>query len=211
MNIRHAYAGLVMTSLSFGNANAALIALEYGSSVDNSSQEATFFIRFNEAPDFYAVDSVGRQADSFQYYIDVDAASSTPHQNIVESIVRGGEIHLDGDIRIRDRYGYDGTDQNSGGWGPIVGSVPYTLSGTLLSFTTPWSFLMDDDGVFTYQLLLTEYGGMTDIVYGLSGENYQVTPPPPPPPPQIPLPAAAWLFLSGLVGIFTIAKRKKCA
>lgn len=199
------YVGLVTASFAFGNVsnvNAALVALEYGSTVDNLSQEVTFFIKFNEAPDFFTVDSFGRQAGEFQYYIDADALDSTPHQNHVESIVRGGEIHLDGDIRIRDRYGYDGTDTNSGGWGPILGSVPYTLSGTLLSFTTPWSLLKDDDGIFTYQLLLTEYGSTSDLVYGLSGESYLQ-------PSPVPLPAAIWLFVSGLAGFFAMVKIKK--
>lgn len=187
-----------MTLCFFGNANASLLALEWGSSINKSSQEVTFSIRFNKAPDFYTVDSFGRQADAFQYYVDVDALSSKPNQNQVESIVRGGEIHVNGDIRIRDRYGYDGTDLNSGGWGPILGTVPYTLSDTLLSFTTPLSYLKDDDGVFTYQLLLTEYGATSHLVYGRSGEHS-----------VIPLPPAIWLFGSGLIGLVGMAKIKK--
>jgi len=198
------FAMLVMV-LTAGNVSAALIALEYGSTVDNSNHEVTFFIKFNNEPDFFTVDGAGRQADSFQYYVDVDALSSTPEQNNAESIVRGEEIHLYGEIKIRDRYGNDGTDPNSGGWGPILGSLPYILSGDLLSFTAPWSFLKDDDGVFTYQLLLTEYGGMTDMVYGLSGKNYShVT-------SAVPLPAAVWFLLPGLAGIFVTVKGRKYA
>ncbi len=186
------------------NSYAALIKLEYGSANNYASQETTFFITFNEAPDFFTLDGANRQADSFQYYIDTDASDPTPGNN-VESVIRGSEIHIDGDIRIRDRYGYDGTDLDSGGWGPILGSVSYSLSGSTLSFTTPWAFMNEDDGIFTYQLLLTEYGGLSNVVYGLSGESYVITTPP---PSSVPLPTSLLLMFSGLITLLGFVRKQ---
>jgi hypothetical protein len=187
------------------NASAALVAVEYSSTIDTLNEEATFSIEFNRAPDFFTLDGFGRQADSFQYYIDVDATVGTVGEIrfIAGIIVRGGEIHLEGDIRVRDREGDGGV--NSGGWGPIRGSVPFQLTGNILTFTSPWT-LINDDGVFSYALLLTEYGGLTDFVFGLSGESYPAVPPPPPPPP-VPIPGAVWLFGSAL-GLLAWMRRK---
>lgn len=208
MNIRLALRSAVSVLLlfAFSNVNAALIALEYGSTVDYSNQEVTFSINFNQIPDFFTADSAGRQAAAFQYYIDAEGLDPTPGRDAaastVDSIISGGEIHLGGDLRIRDRYGNDGTDPDSG-WGPILGSVPYSLSGTTVSFTTPWSFLKDDDGIFTYQLLLTEYGQLFSelgVTYGRSGESY--------PPNTVPIPSTIGLAILGLIALLAIRRKQ---
>lgn len=200
-------AALILSLFAFSSVNAELIALEYGSTVDHLNQEVTFFINFNKTPDFFTTDSVGRQAASFQFYIDADGLDPTPGRDAaastVESIVRGEEIHVAGDLRIRDRYNYDGTDPNSGGWGPILGIVPYSRLGTIVSFTTPWSFLKDDDGVFTYQLLVLEYGGgLSDfsIEYGVSGKSYS--------PNNVPIPSTVWLTISGLLSLLAVRTKQ---
>lgn len=76
-------------------------------------------MQFNRLPDFFTVDALERQADSFQYYI---GFQSFPLN--FESLVRGEEIHVAGDIRVRAPIGDGGP--GSGGWGPIFG--PMSLS-----------------------------------------------------------------------------------
>lgn len=104
-----------------------------------NQQTANFSLTFNQAPDFYTLDSLGRPADSFQ--IDFNGAYSPnpgPQGNFVNnftSVVRGDEIHVANNIRIRGTAGDGGP--NSGGWGAIVGAVPFSLIGDTISFSVP--------------------------------------------------------------------------
>jgi hypothetical protein len=142
------------------SAQAALQINSQSVVVNSDSQEALFTLEFNEAPDFFSVDNVGRQADSFQYFIDADGRlpvfSGSPYFSQLETIIRGEEIHIAGDIRVRNVFGEGGL--NSGGWGAIRGSVPFTLDGTVLKFSTPLSLLGDSDGQFSYRLEAYEFG-----------------------------------------------------
>src|SRR5262245_43790729 len=58
-----------------------------------------FSLTFNRAPDFFTTDQAGRQADSFQFFIGPDPSPLGPYL----SIIRGEEIHVAGDIRIRNQ------------------------------------------------------------------------------------------------------------
>jgi hypothetical protein len=49
----------------------------------------------------------------------------SPYYSGVETIIRGEEIHIQGDIVLRDIEPPDTDDENSGGWGAIRGSVPH--------------------------------------------------------------------------------------
>jgi len=180
--------------------SALLTANAYSTTVDTENQEVTFSIFFNAVPDFFSVDSVGRQKDAFQFYIDVDGIMSGPagSQSYTDVLIRGGEIHIDGDIRVRDKDGDGGAD--SGGWGPIRGAVPYNLNGQLLTFVTPWSLIGELDGNFSYGLLVTEYGSSSNMVFGVSNQSYGVAPEP----------ISSILFITGgtlLVGIRYLRKK----
>jgi len=197
---------LILASLILlvsGQVNAALIALEYGSSVDLSAQEASFFINFNEIPDFFTVDSVGRQADGFSYRIDTDGSPypGDPNQcdpcidRIIWSI---GITPTDLEVRV------DGITT------PPIGSVPYTLTGAMLRFDVPFALLDDFDGDFSYVLGLTEYGGTTDRMAGHSGNTYDLDNRPSILPP-VPIPAAVWLFCPSLIGLVGFGSRRNAA
>lgn len=168
-----------------------MYAVQWGSTVDNAAQTASFYIVFNESPDFFTVDAYGRQADSFQYFIEADSTAVNYYRS--ESLIRGGEIYVDGDIDIctQDAFGYSGSE--CGGWGPYRGSVSYQLSGDTLWFTVPWELMNLNDGQFSYLLEFYEFGrwNANGDVFGLSGATY---PGGSLPPPSIPIPAAAWLF-----------------
>ena len=62
---------------------------------ERKSGDVKFSITFNQRPDFYTVDSVGRQADSFQYFIVGDQNLSYPYN--YDSIIR------DEDVNIKER------------------------------------------------------------------------------------------------------------
>lgn len=147
---------------------AALMINSQSIVVDLSAKEALFTLDFNEVPDFETLDSVGRQASSFQYFIDADGELpvfyGSPYYSRLEAIIRGEEIHLEGDIRVRNALPSDDNDPNSGGWGTLRGSVPFTLNGTMLTFSTPLSLIGDSDGNFSYNLEVYEYGGLTDYL-----------------------------------------------
>src|SRR5688572_25716225 len=55
-----------------------------------------FHLAFNRAPDFFTVDQFGRQADSFQFNINI--TSELPFHWVFDTdvLVRGGEIYLGG-------------------------------------------------------------------------------------------------------------------
>lgn len=147
----------VITGLSGLPTQAALMVDYQSVEVNSTTQEALFTIGFNEVPDFLSVDEFGAQADSFQYFIDADGEFPVPGvSEELEAIIRGEEIYIAGDVRVREISGNGGL--NSGGWGPIRGSVPFSLNGSVLTFSTPWQFIDDSNGQFSYALEWYEFG-----------------------------------------------------
>ncbi len=87
----------VLVGLGYGvPAEAALMVLSQSAEVNLASNSVLFQIEFNRAPDFFTTDEVGRQADSFQYFIDADGGfpifrgTDTYYSNL-EAIIRGGD------------------------------------------------------------------------------------------------------------------------
>ena len=128
------------------------------------TQEVTFTLAFNQAPDFSTTDLYNRQGHSFQYFI--VGRPFFPYPSNFDSIIRGEEIHLTHDnIRIRNSTHSD-VDPASGGWGTIRGVVPFKVNGNLLTFSAPLRVLSDhsNDGSFDYRLESYEYGSTTNFV-----------------------------------------------
>jgi hypothetical protein len=161
----------VIGSLLFGltsglPAEAAFMVLSQSAEVNLDSKSVLFQIEFNRAPDFFTTfTEYNRPADTFQYYIDADGGLpifknkiGEPYFINLESIIRGDEIYLEGDVRIRNVSPSD-PGFSSGGWGSIRGSVPYALSGNIFSLLVPLELIGDTDGHFSYQLYWGEYGG----------------------------------------------------
>ena len=129
------------------------------------SGNVDFTLEFNRAPDFFSCDQYGRQGDAFQFYI----ATTT---NIpvfypprpYASLIRGGEIHIGDGIIIRNDSPPDESDPNSGGWGSVRGTVPYTLDADTLTFSVP-ADVLNVQGTFAYSLLLTSFGAATHNPY----------------------------------------------
>ena len=164
----------VIGSLLFGltsglPAEAALMVLSQSAEVNLANNSVLFQIEFNRAPDFFTTDEYDRQADSFQYFIDADGGfpifkGTDIYYSNLESIIRGEEIHLAGDVRIRNALPPDPDLSSSGGWGSIRGSVPYTLSGNVFSLLVPLQFIGDTDGKFSYSLEWYEYGAIQGYI-----------------------------------------------
>jgi hypothetical protein len=164
----------VIGSLLFGltsglPAEAALMVLSQSAEVNLASNSVLFQIEFNRVPDFFTTDEYDRQADSFQYFIDADGGfpifrGTDIYYSNLESIIRGEEIHLGGDVRIRNALPPDPDMSSSGGWGSIRGSVPYTLSGNVLSLLVPLELSGDTDGKFSYELMWLEYGALQGYI-----------------------------------------------
>jgi hypothetical protein len=160
----------VIGSLLFGltsgvPAEAALLVLSQSAEVNLDSSSVLFQIEFNRAPDFFTTDEYDRQADAFQYFIDADGGfpifrGTDIYYSNLESLITGWQIHLGGDVRIRNALPPDPDLSSSGGWGSIRGSVPYTLSGNVFSFLVPLQLIGDSDGKFSYRLEWYEYGGV---------------------------------------------------
>ncbi len=112
-----------------------------------------FSVTFNQPPDLFTVDAYGRQADDFQYY--------TP-----DSVIRGPEIYITRNtIRIRSYGPPDLGDPASGGWGPIIATVPFSLSSDTVTFSVPYD-LFSNSPFFAYQIQTDYYGTAQEYVQG---------------------------------------------
>jgi hypothetical protein len=123
-----------------------------------------FHTIFNRMPDFFTLDTFRRQADSFQFYIDANLNDPTPFNSyLVDVLIRGEEIHVGGGIPIRDAQPFGSGGPDSGGWGPLVGSVAYNLSvlgngEAKLKFAVPTNLI---NGPFLYGVETYGYGRAT--------------------------------------------------
>lgn len=148
----------LVTSLASAQGQATLEALSYDSVVNVDARSITFELLLNRPPDFFTLDSVGRQADAFAYYFDtrpgVNALLTFFGEGPpggVQSRIWTLDIPVSGMLSVM---------------GPQPGTVPYTLNGSELSFTVPFQMLGEEDGRFSYRFELYEYGGWTGITYG---------------------------------------------
>lgn len=145
-----------------------LLALSESAVFDSATGRVSFTLTFNRPPDFQTVDTLGRQADSFQYFIVGDPGA--PYPNNYDAIIRGGELHATSPmLRVRNSRPSDPADPASGGWGMVRGEVPYRLEGNVLSFSASPELISDQsvDGHFIYDLQIGQYGGMTQYFRGL--------------------------------------------
>jgi hypothetical protein len=152
-------------------AHAAIQIQSEASVFDPVTNRVDFTIAFNRAPDLFTADSFGRQADAFQYWIFYD---NDPFQrpNNTDALVRGAEIHVAGDLRVRDSWPPAVGEATSGGWGQIRATVPFTLTGEILWFTADLGDIGDDDGRFAYRLETYQFGALTDAVFGGTAGPY---------------------------------------
>jgi hypothetical protein len=159
---------LALPAASVAQAPDGLTVRSESAVFDPVTSHVTFTLSFSRAPDFQTVDEFDRQADSFQYYILGDP--SLPYPAYYDSIIRGDEIHVvPGVLRIRDPVPSD-PDPAAHGWGPIRGEVPYRLQGNVLTFSVALSTISEHsvDGRFSYELLLTQFGGSTQFIQNQS-------------------------------------------
>jgi hypothetical protein len=153
-----------------------------------SANPSIFFrLIFNEAPDFTTVDEFNRQENDFQY--------QTP-----DAVIRGDELHVSGDmLRIRALGPPDTSDPNSGGWGPIIDSVPFTLSGTTMTFSIPFQFLAPSP-TFAYTVFAVTFGAQTaPTINGVTMPGSPTTTPEP----------STWLMMAlGFAGLGFVGFRR---
>jgi hypothetical protein len=181
-----------------GHSLAGLSIESQSVSVDRADQDVSFTLDFNKSPDFTTTDLFGRHADSFQYEIVPNTTRGIDNFAFedIRAVIRGDEISPSM-IPIRDGF-ENGSDPNpaSGGWGKILGAVPYSLHGNQLSFTAPFNLLgvTNPNGGFAYRVFTTNFGATVSNVEGVS----------------IPLPAAlpaGLIVLSMLVGASFVKHR----
>jgi len=151
-------------------ARAAFEILSHDVSVDDVNHQTTFRVSFNQPPDFFSADELGRPANGFQFFYDsspVDDEVGFAGDSVV--IIRGVEIRVDNDIPIRDSLNPSGEEfPNAEGWGQTRGAVDYELDGATLSFTTNWELLNETDDLFGYRLFALQDGDLTSEVTFLS-------------------------------------------
>ncbi len=148
------------------------------------SSPVTFSLTFNRAPDFFTVNSFNYQADSFRFQISTNR--EIPMFNgLVASTVEGGDIHISGEISIRDPKP-DPWNIN-GPPGELRGVVPYSLIDSTITFSVPADILNVEDQ-FGYRLSIGNYFFEVNSYSGMSGG-----------PIAVPEPSKALLVLAGLI------------
>jgi len=177
--------GGVVVSAAVTSARADFLLESQSVSIDNKTHLADFSLTFNQTPDFTTQDSLG-PANSFQidFNGNYDPHSTTTFRNSLTGIVRGDEIHVACDIPIRTLNGNGGP--NSGGYGPVVGSVPFNLIGDTVSFSVPTADLGYTGHSYQYDAI--------SLANGRETASQMVT--------AVPTPAA---FPSGVVGLILVA------
>lgn len=181
-------------------ASAGLSIVSQQANVDKADQDVVFTLNFSQSPDFKTADSLGRRLDSFQYEIAPNTA--TPIDQLpfsaVGAVVRGDEIGGGNVIPIRNGF-QNGSDPNpaAGGWGTVRGTVPFTLTGNSLSFTTPFSLIGTTNGTFSYRVFTTNYGSTVSTAESVSSVS-------------VPLPSAlpAMLMTAGAFVGFGLLRRR---
>jgi hypothetical protein len=145
---------------------------------------AAITIKFYQPPDFFTLDEFGRQAFSFQVFAEAASAPrSLSEFNLAaagqgdatsKTIVRGEEIHVNDDLRVREIVPFYEEEGGGGGWGPILAELPYRLEGATLTFSAPLVSLKDaGDGRMWFFLEAYEYGSSVGSV--LSGTCHPTT------------------------------------
>jgi hypothetical protein len=153
IGVAMAFALVALPSQAVASPQSTLAIQSQVAIYNPSTGVVTFRIVFNRFPDFFTTDEVGRQADSFQYFVGSDVPVDP---QFLDSIIRGEEIHSTGMIPIRNAFPPDPTP-GSGGWGTIRGEVPFTLHGPVLSFAAPLSLLTDRTGLDILPYILEAY------------------------------------------------------
>ncbi len=153
--------------MALSDANARLVIVDEWVTLDSDNETVTFSIQFSNQYDFATVSANNSQAAEFQYYIDNDAGLVPVRQADIESVIRGGEMWIDGSVVARDASCQPcGGVATTGGWGTVLASASPDFNGDQMTFTMDWADLGIVDGKFSYNLLIVEYGGSSDEAYG---------------------------------------------
>ena len=165
-------------------------------SINRTSGVADFSLTFNQKPDFATLAADGTPANSFQVEFDGATAPGSAVPNDLTAVVRGDEIHVDNTVRVRAPSGNGGP--GSGGWGPIVDAVPYSLTGNTVQFAMPTADLGWTGGAWQANVYSLADGDLT--------AQQTVT--------SIPAPPAFWGGLAGLVvvaGVTAVQRRRRAS
>lgn len=187
--------------------------LHYGTTVDMTTGMAHFSLQFDRAPDLLTVDSVGRQADSFQFW--TDTLSANPIQSTFDGISDTGPLGTQAvlaavDIPVTGKMtfvwpqdaNYTGP-RDSGGWGIVEGQGAYALAAdNTVTFDVPLSLLHSTDGKFYFGFETYQYGAWqgTDF-FGEAGKEYWVG--------NVPEPSQAALLAGGVLALVIYTRRRR--
>ena len=149
-----------LAALSLFNSIARADFLLVSQNLALNSQTANFTLTFNQAPDFYTLDSQGRPADSFQ--VNFAGVYPTPGLSFpknLTAVIRGDEIHFANNLPIRATSGNGGP--NAAGWGPVIDSVPFSQNGDSVAFSVPTADLGYGGHNAQYRVFSLQFGRQT--------------------------------------------------
>lgn len=159
-------AAALVTVGSIAHAEPAILT-GHSAVVDPDTMMVTFSLRYESEPDFWTPNHPsGYAEDVFQIHTMGDR--SRPYPFYYDATIRGGELPWTID-RIPIRAGNDTADARSGGWGNVIGSVPWSYDPQhyRFSFSVPVDLISQhhNQGVFDYMVSGSTTNGRYDFPF----------------------------------------------
>jgi hypothetical protein len=140
---------LVWTTVSWSAEPSPLGVRHHGLLLLPRTGQVVMTLIFSRVPDLTSVDAFGRQADAFQVWLTYEGGPASGDS--ADSLIRGAEIYVADTVRLR-WIAPASSDPNAGGWGELIGEVPYFQRGRLLSFAFPFAWLQATSPEIAYEL-----------------------------------------------------------
>ena len=138
-------------------AKSGVAPLNQSVHVDVGSRRATFSLTFDHPPDLNGTGAVGHQIDGSQVETSSAMNNSQAPTGQIAGVVRGEEIHFNGMLPVR-AGSPPAVDPHAGGWGAVIGTAPFSVSGDVATFSSPLARLGSSDEHFAYEAFATHDG-----------------------------------------------------
>ena len=214
--IRLIFAASILLLVS-GQVSAAIIPniIEYGSIINNTTEEVTFSVLYDGSPDFTTIlggsDPDYTYQQVLQFNVDPDSTipgSGSNRGHTVTPAMRtlacdasnnipGANTCWEFAFSVHDLVGIIPS---------TIGTLPFSVVGNLFELSAPFDLLnLGSNPTFTYSI---EDGApntsIRNVFYGTGGQHYVE-----PFVNAVPEPATIWLFGTALIGLIGVKWRRK--
>lgn len=166
---------LMATPLNFINLPAQppeTPSLILNASLARSGQDLLFSLTLTHAINFSTVDSFGRPAESFQWFLAGRNALRPMNSSEVLYVMRGDELHMDGEVTVCTAHPFG--SGCPGGWGLELADTQMSWNSATRVFTFRVPLALLDGSNYSYDVISLEYGAESDWLSGATGSGNAV-------------------------------------